>query len=93
MDWYEVAAAAINSVFVLMAVQFLRSQGMPWLKENADWLIPIIAVFIGPLMVVLTNYLTMLLGYPIDLSPISGVFLGGSAVAIHQIGKQWKKAA
>jgi len=93
MDWYEVAAAAINSVLVLMAVQFLRSYGMPWLKKNADWLIPIIAVFIGPLMVVLTNFLTEWAGYPIDLSPISGVFLGGSAVAIHQVGKQWQKAA
>ena len=93
MDWYEVAAAAINSVLVLMAVQFLRSYGMPWLKEKADWLIPIIAIVIGPGMVALTNYLTMLLGYPIDLSPISGVFLGGSAVAIHQVGKQWQKAA
>ena len=88
MDWNQIAAAAINSVLVLMAVQFLKTTGVPWLNANAPFLLPIIAMLIGPLMAIAMNYLSALLGYPIDLSPIIGVFIGGTAVALHQVGKQ-----
>lgn len=93
MDWNQIAAALINSVLVLMAVQFLKVKGLPWLNLNAPWVLPLIAILIGPLMQMLTNYLVGMLGYPIDLSPIVGLFTGGMAVALHQIGKQTKKAA
>lgn len=93
MDWNMIAAAAINSVLVLMAVQALKVKGIPWLNLNAPWLLPIIAIVIGPVMTLLMNHLSAYFGYPIDLSPIVGVFAGGTAVALHQIGAQAKKAA
>ena len=88
MDWNQIAAAAINSVLVLMAVQFLKTTGVPWLNAKAPFLLPIIAMLIGPAMAIAMNYLSALLGHPIDLSPIIGVFVGGTAVALHQVGKQ-----
>ena len=93
MDWNQIFAAAINSVLVLMAVQALKTFVVPFLGEKAPWVIPLIAMGIGPLMVWCMDMLGTMLGYPIDLSPIIGVFLGGTAVALHQVGKQVKKAA
>jgi len=88
MDWNLIAATAINAVLVLMAVQFLKTTGIPWLNKNLPWTLPLIALVIGPLMQMLTNYLMGLLGYPIDLSAIVGLFTGGTAVAVHQIYRQ-----
>ena len=88
MDWNQIIAVTINSVLVLMAVQFIKNYGLPWLKSNAPWALPLISVLIGPLLTYLMNIVSSLLGYPIDLSPIIGLFAGGTAVALHQIGKQ-----
>ena len=93
MDWNEIAAAAINSVLVLIAVQFLKTKGIPWLNLHVPWLLPLIAMAIGPLMMIAMSYLSEYFGYLIDLSPIIGVFTGGMAVALHQVGKQFKKVA
>lgn len=91
MEWNLIAATTINAVFVLIAVQFLKVHGIPWLKQEAPWVLPLITLVIGPLMQMLTNYLVGLLGQPIDLSPIVGLFTGGTAVALHQIYKQSNK--
>lgn len=88
MDWNQILAAAINSVLVLAAVQALKVHVVPWLKQTAPWAIPIIALVIGPALTAGMNFLSAFLGYPIDLSPIIGVFAGGTAVALHQVGKQ-----
>lgn len=91
MDWNQIAVAAINSVLVLMAVQFLKVKGVPWLRLNAPFLLPIIALIAGPALTAAMNYLTAFFGYPVDLSPIIGVFSGGTAVALHQVAKQYAK--
>jgi len=88
MDWNQIIAAAINSVLVLLAVQLIKVHAIPFLKQSAPWALPIISLVIGPAITAATNWLAAFLGYPIDLSPIAGVFIGGTAVALHQIGKQ-----
>lgn len=88
MDWNQIIAAAINSVLVLMAVQLLKTYALPWLKQQAPWVLPIVSLVIGPALTAAVNALSAMFGYPIDLSPIIGVFAGGTAVALHQIGKQ-----
>ncbi len=88
MDWNQIIAAAINSVLVLMAVQLLKVHGIPWLKQSAPWALPIISMVIGPALTAAMNWISAALGYPVDLSPIVGIFAGGTAVALHQVGKQ-----
>jgi hypothetical protein len=92
MDWMLLFANLINAVLVLAAVQALKLYVVPWLNTQVPWILPIIAMGIGPLMVLATEYLVGLIGYPIDLSPIVGVFVGGTAVAFHQVGKQYSRA-
>lgn len=84
-------ANLINAVLVVAAVQAIRTYVMPVLRERFEWSLPLIAMAIGPLMMVAMAKLSGMIGYPIDLSPIIGVFTGGTAVALHQIGKQLKK--
>lgn len=93
MDYMLLLANLINAVLVLAAVQALKAYVLPWFKINVPWILPILAMAIGPLMWIATEYLAELIGHPIDLSPIIGVFTGGTAVALHQLGKQYKKAA
>ena len=88
MDWNEILAVLINSVLVLMAVQFIKTTGIPWLKANTPWALPLIAVLVGPIMTYLTGIISSTLGYPVDLSPIAGLFAGMAAVVMHQVGKQ-----
>ncbi len=91
MEWMLLLANLINAVLVLMAVQAIKTHLLPYLNINAPWVLPIIAFVIGPLMMVAMVALSEMIGYPIDLSPIIGVFTGGTAVALHQVGKQFKK--
>jgi len=88
MDWNQIIAAAINSVLVLLVVQGLKTYAIPWLNEKVPWALPLISLVIGPGIAFVTNSLSTALGYPIDLSLIIAVFTGGTAVALHQIGKQ-----
>lgn len=87
MSWMEFLALTIDS-FVVVGVVWLLTRYMPVLKEKVGWLLPMISMGIGPFMVMLTNALSEALGYPVDLSPIAGVFVGGSATALHQFRKQ-----
>ncbi len=83
-------ALLLNSFVIVAAVQLLRFF-FPVLKERIPWALPLIAVIIGPLMAMVTTAVSAALGYPVDFSPIAGVFAGGSAVAIHQFGKQLQR--
>jgi len=87
MSWQYFVALLLNSFIIVGAVQLLRFF-FPYLKERIPWVLPIIAVSIGPLMAMATTAVSAALGHPVDFSPIAGVFAGGSAVAIHQFGKQ-----
>lgn len=93
MDFMLLLANLINAVLVLAAVQALKTYAIPFLKEKVPWVLPIVAMAIGPLMMLAAEFLFTLIGHPIDLSPIIAVFVGGSAVALHQVGVQFKKAA
>ncbi len=83
MDWMEVLAAAINSAFVIIAVQALKVYVMPALKLKYPWLLPLIALFAGPAMAQLTEFLVAFTGYPIDLSKITEVLTGLAAVVMY----------
>lgn len=85
MDWPLIIAALINSVLVLIAVQGLKNYVMPFLRVKYPWVLPIIATVAGPLLGMLTQYLSAMLGYPIDLSAIIGVLTGLSAVAGYSV--------
>lgn len=91
MDFMLLLANLINAVLVLAAVQAIKTYLLPYLNVKAPWVPPIIAFVIGPLMMVAMVALSELIGYPIDLSPIIGVFTGGTAVALHQVNKQFAK--
>lgn len=87
INWGEVAAAAINSVGVLLAVQGIKYV-LPIIRQKWPWAIPIIAMLGGIGIGALTNYLFELIGYPVDLSAIESALTGAGAVALNQIGKQ-----
>jgi hypothetical protein len=91
-EYSGVIAAFINSVAVLGVVQFLKVQ-IPALNQKIPWVLPILAGAVGPGIATLQNFLSSSLGVPIDLSPIVGIFTGGTAVAIFQVGKQATKGA
>lgn len=92
MSWQYFAALFLNSFAIVAAVQLLKNF-MPILKAKLSWMLPIIAIIIGPLMAMVTAAVSGFLGYPVDFSIIAGLFTGGSAVALHQIGLQLQKAA
>ncbi len=89
-DWQEMFALFLNSFAVVAAVQLLK-KAMPTLRQKVGWTLPIIAVIIGPLMVIASNAISVALGYPVDLNPIAGVIVGLGATGLHQIGRQVKK--
>jgi len=91
VNWPEIAATLINTVVVMILVQFLKNKGIPWLKEKTPWLMPILPTFVGVGLSYLTNYLVNLLGYPIDFGPIMGLFTGVLAVTTYEIGDRFKK--
>ena len=80
----------VNTVAVLALVQLIKTY-IPMLKTYYPWVLPLIAAGIGPLVAAGQTWLSGVFGVPIDLSPISGLFSGGAAVMINQVGKQWTK--
>ena len=80
----------INAFGVAAAVQLLTTV-MHVLKLKIGVVIPFIAMAMGPLMALATEEVTKILGIPVDFSAITAVFTGGSAVALHQMGKQLSK--
>ena len=93
MDWMLIAATFLNVIFVMIAVQALKTYVMPFLKEKYPWVLPILTTVMGPLIVMLTNWLSAIIGHPIDFSEIIGVFTGIGAVAIYTASRAaYKKA-
>ncbi len=90
MEWNLILAGFINSVLVLMIVQFLKIK-IPSLRQKAPQLIPILSGFIGLVIAPVQTWLGNLLGVPIDLSPIAGIFTGATATTIHQVHVQSSK--
>jgi len=89
-EWSNVIAAFINSGVVIGVVQLIK-KWLPVLNDKVPWIIPILAGAIGPGIAVIQNWLSTVLGVPIDLSPIAAIFTGGTAVALYQVGKQASK--
>lgn len=86
VNWNEVLASFINVVLVMIVVQFLKNKGLAMIKEKFPWLVPILPTAVGFLLSYVTTYLTDKLGFPIDLSPIIGVFNGLLAVTAYEVG-------
>lgn len=80
MDWMMIAAYIINTVLIVGLVQYLKNVGMGWLKANAPWSLPIIAMVAGPLLGILATIASEFLGYPIDFNPLVLVLTGSLAV-------------
>jgi hypothetical protein len=87
-----ILAAFINTVVVLAVIQVAKIK-IPIIREKVPWLLPILAGSIGAPLLAAQNYLTTLIGLPVDLSPIIGIFTGATAVAVNQVGKQVTKIA
>lgn len=85
MDWMQVLANLINGVLVIIVVQFLKNYGMSWLKANAPWALPVLALVAGMALNAAAAALGGLLGYPIDFSPIVGVLTGAGAVVVYDV--------
>jgi len=90
MNWEYFVALLLNS-FVIVALVRVLTYYMPFFKTRIGWSLPIITMMIGPLMALVTTAVSDAIGYPVDFSPIVGVFTGGTAVAFHQFGKQRSK--
>ena len=85
MVWQELAAAFINGVLVLVIVQYLKTSGMSWLKTNAPWLLPIIALSAGLVLTAAAASISGYLGYPIDFSPIIAILTGSLAITTFDV--------
>lgn len=85
--WREVVGMFINTVGVLLLTQLIKV-GVPIIRSAVPWLLPIIAIFAGPVVAVVQNALAGWLGLPVDLSPLLGLATGGAAVAMNQTWKQ-----
>lgn len=83
MNWFEILASLINGVLVIMAVQYLKNYGMPWLKANVPWVLPVLALVAAQLFGFLASLIGGFLGYPIDFSPIVAVLTGSLAVTAY----------
>jgi hypothetical protein len=90
MNWQEFVAMFINTFGVMASVQLLTML-LPVLKARVGWVIPFLAMSMGPLMALATEEASKFLGVPVDFSPLASVFSGGSAVALHQMSKQLEK--
>lgn len=90
MDWQQIVANLINTVLVLLAVQGIKMV-LPIINSYVPWLLPIIAAAIGPVVALIQGWVGAWLGIPIDLSAITAIFTGGSAVALFMIGRKLKE--
>ncbi len=90
MSWQYFVALLLNSFLIVAAVRLL-TWAKPTIREQAGWALPPIAIVIGPLMATATAAVSTALGYPVDFSPIAGVFSGAAAVGGHQLFKQRQK--
>lgn len=92
MDWLEILAIAINSVFVLGVIQALKNYALPFLRAKHAWALPLIATSAGPLMAYLTEFLVGVTGHPIDLSGITAIFTGTIAVVSYGVLRKTGRA-
>jgi len=90
VNWPEVMATFINVVLVMIAVQFLKNYGIPWLKANVPWSIPVLPSVVGALLGLAENFLFNWLGHPIDFSAILGLFTGTLTVQLYEIGDRFR---
>lgn len=91
MDWMLILAGLINGTGVMIVVQFLKHYGMDWLKLNAPWSLPIIAMFAAQIFGVLTSVVSDAIGYPIDFSPIAAVLVGTGTIAAYDVAHAIRK--
>jgi len=89
MDYNQIIANLINTTFVLIIIQLIKTY-IPFIRQSVPWLLPILAGAIGPAIALLQNYLSQYLVFSIDLSPIIAIFTGATATAIHQVKVQIK---
>lgn len=80
-------AMMINTGGTLLLVQLLKSYVVPQVRTATPWLLPILAMLGGPVVSLVQSYLAKKLGYPVDLSPMVGLFSGAAAVAVNQTVK------
>lgn len=83
MNWMEILANLINGFLVILVVQFLKDFGMSWLKLNAPWSLPLLAMFAAQIFGFLASAIGGFLGYPIDFSPIVAVLTGTLAITAY----------
>jgi len=93
MEWQEVVAGLINGILVIAIVQYLKGAGMSWLKANAPWSLPIIAMVAATVLTAASSGIGALLGYPIDFSPIIAVLTGSLAVTVFDVKHAYSKRA
>lgn len=85
MGWQEMLAGLINGILVLSIVQYLKASGMSWLRMNAPWALPAIALSAGALLTIASVFVSGFLGFPIDFSPIVAVLTGSLAVTVYDV--------
>jgi hypothetical protein len=91
MDWFLIIANLINYVLVIAGVQWLKSAGMDWLKDNAPWSLPILALVGAQALNFLASTISTALGYPVSFDPIIAVITGSMAVVSYDVKHTWSK--
>ena len=85
MEWTQIVANLINGVLVILVVQYLKTSGMSWLKLNAPWSLPILALVATQALNFAASMISGFLGYPIDFAPIINVLVGAVAVVTFDV--------
>lgn len=92
VDWMQILSLAINSVFVVLAVQLLKGV----LTKIPGGIKQVLALVAGPLLLFAQSALSGWLGYPIDFSPliqlIGGLGSGLAAMGLFDVGERLTRA-
>lgn len=75
-NWFEIIALLVNGPIVRALVNLVTQFGPSW----PGWLKQLLAVAAGPGILLLADFLSGLLGFPIDLSELA-MILGGLATS------------
>lgn len=86
----QALALAFNAGGVWFLV-FLVNKYRPKLREHAPHWIPVIAMLAGPILNAIATLILNEAGIAVDFSPLIAALAGTGAVALDQVGRQYRK--
>ena len=84
----ELLAITFNAGLTAAVVELLLRKGMPILRKQFPWFLPILSMIAAPGIAYITQALSGALGHPVDLSPITAVLTGSLASSAFKVVKE-----